>query len=285
MNDAIGLLPDSSRIGRAALTVGDESAVIDFYRDIVGLEQLTREASTTALGVDGRSLLEVRYDADAHPRPEDATGLFHNAFRVPTREALGDALARIRDGWELTGASDHGVSEALYCTDPEGNGVEIYRDRPRKDWPRDDDGSLEIGSWPLDLADLAAAASDESVSTAPAETSLGHVHLEVSSLDDAREFYVDTLGFDVMVSAPSALFLAAGGYHHHLGLNTWNRRSVPSTADHRGLAWFELVVPSSDALAPIRRRLEDRGVPVADRDEGFEIADPDGITVRLVAES
>ncbi|WP_440770909.1 VOC family protein [Natronorubrum sp. DTA28] len=285
MNDDTGLLPDSSRIGRTALTVGNESAVIDFYRDIVGLEQLTREASTTSLGVDGRSLLEVRHDPAARPRPEDATGLFHNAFKVPSRTALGDALARIRSGWELTGASDHGVSEALYCTDPEGNGVEIYRDRAREDWPRDDDGSLKIGSWPLDLADLAAAASDESVSTAPAETSLGHVHLEVSSLEDAREFYVDTLGFDVMDTVPSALFLAAGGYHHHLGLNTWNRRSAPQTAAHRGLAWFELVVPSRDALETVRRRLEDRGVSVTDRDEGFEIADPDGITIRLVAES
>ncbi|ELY41498.1 VOC family protein [Natronorubrum tibetense] len=285
MSDSSGLLPDSSRIGRTALTVGDESAVIDFYRNTVGLEQLTREASTTTLGVDRRSLLEVRYDAAARPRPEDATGLFHNAFRVPSRAALGDALARVRDGWVLTGASDHGVSEALYCTDPEGNGVELYRDRPQEDWPRDDDGSLEIGSWPLDLVDLAAAASDGPVSTVPAETSLGHVHLEVSSLEDACEFYVDTLGFDVMDTSPSAVFLAVGGYHHHLGLNTWHRRSVPPTADHCGLAWFELVVPSSDALETVRRRLEDCGVPVTDRDEGFEIADPDGSTIRLVAES
>ncbi|WP_436346063.1 VOC family protein [Natronorubrum sp. FCH18a] len=285
MNDSIGLLPDSTRLGRTALTVGDEAAVIDFYRDIVGLEELTREAATTTLGVDGTPLLECRHEADADPRPVDATGLFHNAFRVPSRAALGDALARIRDGWELTGASDHGVSEALYCTDPEGNGVEIYWDRPREDWPHDDDGSLQIGSWPLDLESLAAAANGDPVATAPSGTALGHVHLEVSSLDAAREFYVNTLGFDVTDTAPSALFVAAGGYHHHLGLNTWHRRSAPATADHRGLAWFELVVPSSDALETIRRRLADGNVPVDDREEGFEITDPDGIAIRLAAES
>ncbi|WP_440763424.1 VOC family protein [Natronorubrum sp. DTA7] len=283
MTDSIGLLPDSTRLGRTALTVGDESAVVDFYRDVVGLEERSRDGPTT-LGVDDTPLLESRHEADAAPRPRDATGLFHNAFRVPTRAALGDALARIRDGWELTGASDHGVSEALYCTDPEGNGVEIYRDRPREDWPHDDDGTFQIGSWPLDLESLAAAANDDPAATAPAGTVLGHVHLEVSSLERAREFYADTLGFDVMDAAPSALFLAAGGYHHHLGLNTWHRRSTPTTANHRGLAWFELVVPSSDALETVRRRLEVGGVSVADRDEGFEIADPDGITIRLVAE-
>ncbi|ELY53975.1 VOC family protein [Natronolimnohabitans innermongolicus] len=301
MTNSAAQLPAAAHLGRSALVVDDEPTVTTFYRDVVGLTVLSADSSTTVLGAGETPLLELRHGSDASARPADAAGLFHNAFLLPSRAALGDALARVRDRWELTGASDHGVSEALYLNDPEGNGVELYCDRPREEWPRDDDGGIRIGSWALDLEPIAAAATAAGGGTdggaaddatdapaadgVPPETTLGHVHLEVSSLEAARRFYVDTLGLDVKTATPRALFLAAGDYHHHLAVNTWNGRSAPAPDGSRGLSWTELVVPSSDALEAIRRRLEESGVTVDERETGLGFVDPDGLEIRLRAES
>lgn len=280
MTDADGRLPGSTRPGRSVLTVADEASMVAFYRDVIGFDVLAREPSV--LGAGGTPLLELRHDADARPRPREAAGLFHNAFVLPDRAALGDALSRIRERGELSGASDHGVSEALYCRDPEGNGVELYRDRPREEWPRDDSG-IRIGTRPLDLEALAADANGGSSDRVPAGTRLGHVHLEVTSIERARAFYVDTLGFDVVDTSPSALFLAAGDYHHHVGLNAWNGRSAPADTGTRGLAWFELVVPG-DVLAALRQRLDAEETSVTVREDGtLEATDPDGIGIRIRA--
>jgi len=184
-------LPASTRVGRVALTATDVDELAAFYRDVVGLAVISRTADRATLGAGDTSLLELREDASAQPRPASAAGLFHTAFRVPDRGALGDALDRVRDRWRLTGASDHRVSEALYLRDPEGNGVEIYRDRPRDEWPTTD-GRVEMTTAPLDLDALAADASG--ADAAPAGTDVGHVHLEVTDLDESREFYVDALG-------------------------------------------------------------------------------------------
>ncbi|MFB1063810.1 VOC family protein [Natrinema sp. H-ect4] len=273
------LLPDTARIGRTALLVTDLDGMIDFYRDVVGLSVLTRRETTATLGVGETPLLVLDRDESASPRGHDQAGLFHNAFKVPTRTALGAALERIRERRHLDGASDHYVSEALYCTDPEDNGIEIYTDRPRAEWPRASDGTIRIGTAPLDLEDVAAQ-SDGSAD-APAGTTVGHVHLEVSSIDATREFYVETLGLTVQTEAQSALFLAAGDYHHHLGTNAWNGRSQP--AGGRGLAWFEFVVPDDETLATVRRRLDDADVAVGDRTDGLELTDPDGISIRIRA--
>lgn len=276
-------LPDDTRPGRTALRVADLGATIEFYRDVVGLRVLDRNEASATLGVDGTPLLVVREDSESDPRGDRETGLYHTAFRVPSRGALGDALERVRDRWTLDGASDHGISEALYCTDPEGNGVEIYCDRPRDEWPRADDGSVRAAGGPLDLADLAAAADDAGSTgsqPAPAATTVGHLHLEVSSLEAARAFYAETLGFGVsMEYAPGALFFAAGDYHHHVGANVWNERSAP--AEGLGLAWFELLVPTADAFDAVRDRLLADGIEVRDVDGGIEVADPDGIAIRI----
>ncbi len=153
---------------------------------------------------------------------------------------------RIEDDWELDGASDHRVSEALYLTDPEGNGIEIYRDTPREGWPSDEDGRVEMETLPLDVDELreesTGTVDPDATETVPPGTVIGHVHLEVSSIPAAREFYARTMGLQVRQEfGPSALFLAADDYHHHIGVNTWNGRTEP--AEGRGLAWFELVVP------------------------------------------
>ncbi|WP_226005505.1 VOC family protein [Natrinema salinisoli] len=277
-------LPDETRPGRSALRVADAAATIDFYRDVVGLRVRNRDGTRVTLGTGERPLLVLLVDPTAEPRDERETGLYHNAFRVPSRGALGAALERVREEWTLDGASDHGVSEALYCTDPEGNGVEIYRDRPRDAWPRTDDGSVRAAGAPLDLEALAAAADDGAGSNgsqlAPDETTLGHIHLEVSSLDAARSFYAERLGFDVSMSfAPGVCFFAAGGYHHHIGVNTWNQRSTPG--DGLGLAWVEFVVPDADAIDAIRERFDDGVASVTAIDGGIEITDPDGIRIRM----
>jgi catechol 2,3-dioxygenase len=273
-------LPDGTRIGRTALRVDDREELTEFYRQVVGLEVVAREGSRSVLGVEGTPLL-VLVEADAPARGRTSTGLYHNAFRVPSRGALGDALGRVREHWRLDGASDHRVSEALYLTDPEGNGVEIYRDRPREAWPVAADGRVEMGTDPLALADVAAEATGEA--HAPPGTDVGHVHLEVSSLEAFEGFYVDALGFEMRATVPRARFVAAGGYHHHVGANTWNDRTAPATG--RGLAWFEVVVPDATALDSVRTRAAERGVSVTDTDAGFELADPDGVRVRLRADA
>lgn len=271
------IVPETARIGRTALLVNDLDEMVAFYRTVVGLSVLTRSESEATLGAGGTPLLELIADETATPRDPTRAGLFHNAFRVPSRVALGAAVERVRERWELDGASDHYVSEAVYLRDPEDNGIEIYTDRPRDEWPRADDGTIDIGTVPLNL-DAVVGRSD-GAETVPAETTVGHVHLEVTDIDAARAFYVATLGLRLQTDSPSALFVAAGDYHHHLGLNAWNRRSRP--AGGRGLAWFEWLVPDEDTLATVRRRFGDAGVSCRDADDGFEIADPDGIDIRF----
>ncbi|WP_436930217.1 VOC family protein [Halosimplex halobium] len=275
------VIPATARMGRTALTVADLAETVAFYRDVVGLAVQSRSERAATLGAGGRPLLELRREADAPPRARGQAGLFHNAFRVPDRAALGAALDRIRDRGALDGASDHHVSEALYCTDPEGNGVEVYADRPREEWPRADDGTAEIGTVPLDLDALAG--ESDGADAAPPGTDLGHVHLEVPSLDRARSFYADRLGLGVQTETRGAAFLAAGDYHHHVGANTWNGRSEP--AGGRGLAWFEFLLPDAEAVATARSRLSAADVTVTDRETGFEVADSDGIAVRFRAGS
>jgi catechol 2,3-dioxygenase len=286
MTDSEGTLPDETAAGRAALVVNDLDAVSEFYRDVVGLAVQRREGRRTTLGAGGDPLLELTADPDAAPRAPESAGLFHTAFRVPSRAALADALDRVGEAWELTGASDHHVSEALYLDDPEGNGVEIYRDRPREAWPTDDDGHVEMDTLPLDLEGLAAEARGEA--SVPGGTDVGHVHLEVSDLPASRRFYAGTLGMNVRQEwGPNALFVAAGDYHHHVGLNAWNGRSDPLAG--RGLDWFELVLPDEGSLEAARERVEGAGIGVTDGEEGprsdgeFEVRDPDGIPVRLRA--
>ena len=196
----------------------------------------------------GLPTIVLEGDTDAPTRHRSGAGLYHTAFRVPSRAALGDALARIRTHWQLGGASDHWVSEALYLTYPEGNGIEIYRDFPRNDWPRSDDGRVRISTEPLDLDSIEAAATGNT--QAPPGTEIGHIHLEVSSLDAFRDFYVDTLGFEEQTTLPAAAFVSAGGYHHHIGANTWHHRTAPVSG--HGLSWFEVVVPDQGALNAVQ---------------------------------
>lgn len=269
-------LPDGTRIGRTALRVAALEDQIAFYRDVVGLAVLRRDETTVVLGVDDTPLLVLKRDETAPERQRAEAGLYHNAFRVPSRAALGDALERIRDRWRLEGSADHLVSEALYLSDPAGNGVEIYRDRPREEWPTTADGRVRMATDPLDVAGIEAAVTGDA--RAPSGTDVGHVHLEVSSLEAFENFYVDALGFEVQADVPGALFVSADGYHHHIGANTWHRRT--KQAEGRGLDWFEVVVPERGVDA-VRERLANREKRTAETEDGFAVTDPGGIELRF----
>lgn len=271
-------LPGETEIGRVRLAVNDLGACVDFYRDVVGFSVRAHDGDLVTLGAGDEPLLELRHDPDAPQRDPAATGLFHTAFLVPSRQALADALDRVERHARLDGASDHLVSEALYLSDPAGNGVEIYRDRPRSEWPAGDDGGVAMDTRPLDLGALREEAA--AVDGAPDGTTVGHVHLEVSSIPRSRAFYVDDVGFEPRQSVgDSALFVAAGGYHHHVGLNTWRGRTDPASGC--GLDHFELLVPGDDVVDALRERVGVDGSP--ERDGLFVVTDPDGIELLVSA--
>jgi catechol 2,3-dioxygenase len=271
--------------GAVRLRVGDVDRERAFYERAIGLRTLGEANGSVQLGVDGTTVVELVSTPSASPRPTRTTGLFHLAILVPDRPTLAQSLARVAGaGWRLTGASDHLVSEALYLNDPEGNGIEIYRDRPRTEW-RYDGGSLQMSTLRLDLDDLLAElpGTESQDSGMPAGTRIGHVHLNVADLEEAESFYAGLLGFDVTVRGyPGALFLSTGGYHHHLGVNTWAGPGAPAPPrDSRGLVWFELAVEDAAALDETRARLESAGVQVDAADDGLRTSDPSGNGVLL----
>ena len=268
-------------MGPVRLRVGDLERSAAFYGRALGLRELGRERSEALLGTeDGRVLVELEGDEDAPARPPRTTGLFHLAILVPNRSDLALALRRVTSaGWSFTGASDHLVSEALYLDDPEGNGIEIYRDRPRDEWRRGADGDLRMATLPLDLQGVLGAASEGAPDEGmPVGTTMGHVHLQVSDLAAAESFYARLLGFDVTVRGyPGALFVSAGGYHHHLGMNTWGSRDAPPPpAGARGLARYRIELPTTDDLSALAARLDAAGVAAERRDGGLEVVDPSG---------
>jgi catechol 2,3-dioxygenase len=285
----MSIAPDT-RVGAVRLRVADLDSVASFYERAVGLRTLAREGDVARLGVDGGpALVELAAAPGAPPRPPVGPGLFHLALLVPTRADLARALRRvIGAGGRLSGASDHLVSEALYLNDPEGNGIELYRDRPRREWRTDPNGELAMATLPLDLegvlAELGPDVPDDAGSM-PADTRMGHVHLQVSSLDPVERFYAGTLELDVTVrSYPGALFLSAGGYHHHIGLNTWRSAGAsPPPEDALGLEHYELALPDEAERDRLAGRLEAAGAETLELAAGVQARDPSGNRVLLTA--
>ena len=270
--------PDTT-LGAVRLTVGDLQASSDFYQSALGLQIEGTTSDPVRLGVGGNPSVELVHRPDAPVRPPRTTGLFHLAVLVPSRLELARAIRRVVDAdWSFTGASDHLVSEAMYLNDPEGNGIEIYRDRPREEWRRSPNGELAMATLPLDVEDVIAEldGSPDPAPVADPGTRIGHVHLQIRDVDEVERFYSDILGFDVTVrSYPGALFVSAGGYHHHLGLNSWaSAGAPPPPPGARGLDWFEVFVPNDDELERIERRLESAGVERESTDGGLLVADP-----------
>jgi catechol 2,3-dioxygenase len=276
-------------VGGVTLTVADLDAQAAFYRDAIGLREIRRDGDTVELGAptSDTPLVTLVGRPDALPRPPRTTGLFHLALLVPSRVDLAWALNRVTGaGYRFTGAADHLVSEALYLDDPEGNGIEIYRDRPREEWTYTG-GQLEMATLPLDLDGvLAGATTGDSGDGMAGGTRIGHVHLQVAAIPAAETFYVDALGFEPTVRGyPGALFVSAGGYHHHVGLNTWAGQGAPAPpAGSRGLRGFTIVLPDAARLRQTVAAASNAGVEVTADDAGRDVViDPSGNRAVLVA--
>ena len=261
----------ATSLGAVSLTVTDLGRARSFYEQVLGLVASSATAADGTLALtdagDGPALVVLHEDRDATPFDPRRSGLFHLAILVPSRLELARSLRRIADaGWRLSGASDHLVSEALYLRDPDGNGIEIYRDRPRADWPYDDRGAIQMATLRLDLSELLGELEREAepdlAPAVAAGTRIGHVHLQISELDAAERFYCDVLGFDATVRTyPGALFVSAGGYHHHLGLNTWQTRGAPPVVHGGvGLRSFEVLLPDGATLSQTVDRVEAAGI-------------------------
>lgn len=270
--------------GSVTLNVADITTLAAFYRDALGLRERSDDGATVRLGTADRDLVVLHHTPDAVPAPQ-AAGLFHVALLYPTRADLAAAILRAgQAGARLDGASDHLVSEAVYLRDPEGNGLELYRDRGRDAWRRDDDGRIAMDTLPLDLGDLLRTPPPDAASPGvPADTIVGHIHLQTAEVAASRAFYTDALGFDVMVdSYPGALFVATDGYHHHLGLNVWNSRGRVAVPGARGLRHATLLLADDDVRRRTIERLRTAAVPFdEDADGGLTVTDPAGVTLVL----
>lgn len=275
-------LPDATHVGAVRLQVRDLQRSIDYYERVLGLHAAARTVDTAALGpAGGNPLVWLHAKPGIKPVPRrGAFGLYHFAILLPGRAALGRFVAHLSRLDARVGMADHLVSEALYLTDPDGLGIEVYADRPRTAW-RQDGRELTMTTDELDVRDLVAAGGTEPWQGVPAGTAMGHVHLHVGDLDDADAFYHGALGFDKTVwSYPGALFFSAGGYHHHLGTNTWSPGPSASDDEARLLEW-ELVVPDEEEVARAARSLRGAGYVADTADRGALTADPWGTRIRV----
>ena len=274
-------------VARVDLRVRDIQTAVAFYTDVVGLEAAEVEEHRATLRSPGGPIVlhldsqGVRTSAD--PR---ATGLFHTAFRFPTRPALGQALERVVRAELELGAGDHLVSEALYIDDPDGNGVELYWDRPVDEWPPPSgDALIPMATLPVDLESLYEARNDEAgeSATAPPGTDVGHVHLQVSDIGTTSRFYVDVLGLDLTAQiGGSAAFLSSKGYHHNIGTNTWRSRGgEAATPDKAGLQRVVFGVSERNELERLAQRLDDEGWPATITDTVITLTDPNGIELQF----
>lgn len=275
------LLPAETRLGLALLRVTDLERALAFYGEGMGLVPVRCEAETVWLAPapDAAPIVVLGADARLRRKPRASTGLYHIALRTPGRPVLARLLCRLAvRGVQFGGFADHAVSEALYLADPDGNGLELYRDRPRAEWPMED-GVVAMTTDPLDVQRLLEEAQGEDNAPLDARTDLGHVHLHVSSLAAAEAFWCGVVGFDVVQRGyPGALFVSAGGYHHHLGLNTWAGQQRPP-ADSVGLNYFTLVLPEDADRAALLARAQAAGVRLTDEAGAPLLRDPDGNAV------
>ena len=279
----------ATTMGAVHLIVRDLARVTAYYTESLGF-QASRAGNTLVLSADGRTPLLVLTENKAAPRPPGrSTGLYHVAICVPSRRELARFLAHLAEsGTPLQGASDHLASEALYLHDPEGNGLEFYRDRPRESWPKEN-GRYRLDTLPLDLDDLL---KDAQTDTAPwaglaAETVVGHVHLKVAEIAATAAFYQDLLGFDETAAIPGqAGFISAGGYHHHIGYNVWTSLGAPPPpAGSSGLDYLTIVLPTAEALHIVTERIRQAGWPHAATASGLRLRDPSANSLLMTIKS
>jgi catechol 2,3-dioxygenase len=269
-------------IGAVALKVRDLDRLTAYYRDALGLAVLDCSASGATLGAGGVPLLHLEHAPGAKPDDTRTAGLYHTAFLMPTRGDLARWLLHAaQKRVPLTGASDHAVSEAIYLDDPEGNGIEVYRDRGTEEWVWQD-GMVKMTTLALDLDDLARAAGNEGFAGAPGGLRIGHIHLRVGDVDQAEKFYRDIVGLEIIRRRGGATFMSSGRYHHHVGSNVWHSAGAGKRDENRaGLAWFAFEAADTAAFDAVVDRLKKAGVSLETTATGLVTADPWGTKVRF----
>lgn len=291
MEGAVGMappgfrLPDATRVGRVRLQVSDIRRSIAYYEKVLGLEVQAESTGFAALAPigGGDTILELSEKAGANPVPRRGLlGLYHFAVLLPDRASLGRFISHLAEIGAYAGMSDHLVSEAVYLTDPDGLGIEVYADKPRSSWVAVD-GQIAMTTKPLDVQSVVEAAAGEKWAGSPAGTKVGHVHFHVGEIDRAAMFYHAGLGLDKIVwNYPGALFMSAGGYHHHVGVNTWAAGSPVASDDDARLIDWELILPDRAGVDSAVRSLESAGFTVDRTDERHaEVNDPWGIRLRM----
>jgi catechol 2,3-dioxygenase len=281
-------LPAATRIGRVRLQVSDLERSIAYYQSVVGLDVRERSEGVASLAPRGGGdpILELKELKGARAVPRRGLlGLYHFAILLPDRAALGRFIAHLSEIGAYAGMSDHLVSEAVYLTDPDGLGIEVYADRPADSWQAVE-RQLQMTTKPLDVESVVASAQGQKWDGMPQGTKIGHVHFYIGDIDKAASFYHAAVGLDKIVwSYPGALFMSAGGYHHHVGVNTWAQGASPASSDDAKLVDWELIVPDQDASEEAAKSIEAAGFSV-DRSEGYASAnDPWGIRIRVRGET
>jgi catechol 2,3-dioxygenase len=274
------------RIGTVGLIARDLDKLTDYYRDLLGLTVTKRTAKLARLGTGGGvTLLEIEHRPDALPDDPATAGLYHTAFLMPTRQDHARWIMHIaRNRVPITGASDHGVSEAFYLDDPEGNGIEVYNDRPAERWTWAD-GLVVMKTHQLDIEAILDEVERATATypAAPEGLRVGHIHLRVGSTEQAEEFYRGPIGLGLTRRRGGATFMSSGGYHHHVGANVWHSDGAGARDPKRaGLAWYSMELSEPGAVDAMTARLRDAGAPVEAVPGGVETADPWGTRIRLV---
>ncbi len=273
-------------LGPVHLIVRDFGLSERYYREVLGFEFAQGAPSHATLVAKGRELAHLREIKNATPAPEGSPGLYHFAVLLPSRPDLANFARHMMAGrFRIQGTADHLVSESFYLADPDGHGIEVYADRPRAAW-KWDRNTVRMAVDPLDLKSLLQEPEEAPIREAglPGGTTLGHVHLRVVDLAATQGFYADTLGLDITASLPGALFAAAGGYHHHFGLNIWQSRGgAPAPADSAHLERVEVRLSRPGRLEVLAQRLQGLDVPIKPIAHGFEVRDPSGILLSFTA--
>ncbi len=273
-------ISEELRLGEVVLNVGHLKEMAGFYQEVIGLKLLEENERMVRLGVSGsdEALLVLKKIDNAVVPEVPRICLFHTAFLLPTRKSLADVLLHLaKSGYPIDGAGDHAYSEALYLHDIEGNGIEIYADRPKAEWMRDGDGNLPMVTEQVDVDSLLQIATDEPFTGMPNGTIIGHVHLQVADADKAEQFYKEALGMKLTTAIPSARFFAAGDYHHHIGSNVWAGRNLELLQENEtGLAWFTIITPDKDAIITT---LEEQGYDVKRFESTISVTDSNGIKI------
>ncbi|MFE6075329.1 VOC family protein [Paenibacillus sp. NPDC057886] len=283
-------IPATTHLGEVSLRISNLDRSIQFYTEVVGLKLLERSEKVATMTADGKhSLLRLEQLTDAVTMPVRSTsGLYHFAILLPDRKSLGLALRNLAESGIEIGQGDHLVSEAFYISDPDRNGIEIYADRARDTWKRDADNNYIMSSDPVDVDSLFALAANEPWQGLPAGTVIGHVHFHVRSLEESRRFYTGVLGFDIVgnFANMSALFVSAGGYHHHIGLNIWAGTGAPVNPDNAtGIDYFTIIYDGKEQLEQAVEQLRQSNASIEQQGKDWFTVDPQNIRIRLTTSS